>query len=233
MTKKIFIIQSNYIPWKGYFDAINMADVFVVYDEVQYTKNDWRNRNVIKTPTGQAWLTIPVRQLSLQQKISETEIATHNWNVKHWNSLKANYAKAAYFKEFEDYFQSIYLDVQSNKLSEVNLTFIKTINKILGIETEIIDSVELEAKGDKNERLVDMILKLNGNHYISGQAAQSYLDVALFQQHGIAVEWLDYSAYPEYQQLFPPFTHAVTILDLIFNEGANAVKYMKSFGYAK
>ena len=225
--KSIAILQSNYIPWKGYFDVIKSVDAFVIYDEVQYTKNDWRNRNMIKTATGPAWMTIPVRQLSLSQKIFETEVSQTNWNVKHWNTIKTNYSKAGSYGEYGPVFEKIYKEIATPNLSEINLTFIKAINSVLNINTEIVDSRDLKLEGDKNERLIDAIKKLNGDRYLSGPAAQSYLDVARFHEEGIQVDWIDYSGYQEYDQLYPPFVHGVSALDLIFNMGAEAPDYLK------
>jgi hypothetical protein len=215
--KKIAILQSNYIPWRGYFDLINKVDVFVVYDEVQYTKNDWRNRNIIKTPNGPMWLTIPVRQLNLEQKINETRVSLKNWNIKHWNSIKANYTKAPYFKRYEEQFKELYLGMDTEMLSEINLKFIRAINDILGIQTEIIDSISLNLNGNKNERLVDAVTKLNGTHYLSGPAAKDYLDTNLFEKNNIQVEWMDYSGYSDYKQLYNPFLKHVSVIDYIFN----------------
>lgn len=217
--KKIAILQSNYIPWRGYFDLINQVDVFVIYDEVQYTKNDWRNRNIIKTPNGPLWLTIPVRQQNLEQKINETQVSLNNWNIKHWNAIKANYTKAPYFKQFEERFKELYLGMDTDLLSEINWKFIFAINDILGIKTQIIDSLSLDLRGNKNERLVDAVLKLNGTHYLSGPSAKNYLDTKLFEENNIQLEWMDYEGYSEYQQLYPPFTNQVTVLDSIFNIG--------------
>jgi hypothetical protein len=225
--KKVAILQSNYIPWKGYFDIIKMADVFVVYDEVQYTKNDWRNRNQIKTANGLSWLTIPVIQKSLNQKINETFVSQSNWNKKHWNSITCNYSKAPFFEQFEDYFKQIYSQIQTQNLSEINQIFIKKINEILNIRTEIVDSRDLNLVGDKNERLIDAVKKLNGTHYISGPAAKSYIDLNKFETESIQVEWVDYNGYPEYSQLFGAFKHNVSILDLVFNEGSNANNFLK------
>jgi hypothetical protein len=225
--KKIAILQSNYIPWKGYFDIIRHADVFVIYDEVQYTKNDWRNRNLIKTANGTEWLTIPVSQKSLQQRIDETTVTQNNWHKKHWNALVCNYAKAPYFKDYEADFQAFYSSINTENLSEINLLFIKKINSILDIKSEIIDSKLLKLSGDKNDRLIDAIKKLNGTHYISGPAAKNYIDESKFQTESISIEWMNYRGYPLYSQLFGPFTHEVTILDLIFNEGPNAKHYLK------
>jgi len=225
--KKIAILQSNYIPWKGYFDIIRRADVFVIYDEVQYTKNDWRNRNLIKTAKGTEWLTIPVSQKSLQQRIDETTVTQKNWHKKHWNTLVCNYAKAPYFKDYEADFEAFYSSLNTENLSEINLLFIKKINSILDIKSEIIDSKSLKLSGDKNDRLIDAVKKLNGTHYISGPAAKNYIDIDKFHTESISIEWMNYSGYPLYSQLFGPFTHEVTILDLIFNEGPNAKLYLK------
>lgn len=225
----IFITQSNYIPWKGYFDAINSADVFVVYDDMQYTKNDWRNRNQIKTPNGTQWLTIPVKSVSLDQKINETAVANQVWRKKHWKTIVQNYSKAPHFKKYAAEFEALYLDSSHEKLSEINHSFIVLINKLLCIETEVVWSSDYELKGDKNERLVNLCTELGGTKYLSGPAAQNYLAVDLFTKAGIEVEWMDYSNYPEYPQLFPPFEHGVTVLDLLFNMGQEARTFMKSF----
>jgi hypothetical protein len=219
---KISILQSNYIPWRGYFDIISKSDVFVIYDEVQYTKNDWRNRNLIKSPSGLIWLTIPVRQLNLEQKINETNVSLKNWNVKHWNSINANYAKAPFFKELESLFKNLYLNIETDNLSEINITFIRAISKFLNIKTEIISSKELNLKGDKNERLIQAVKALNGTHYLSGPAAKNYLDEEAFKKENIQVEWMNYSIYEEYPQLHPPFAQNVSILDMIFNNGADS-----------
>lgn len=223
--KKIAILQSNYIPWKGYFDIIQKSDVFVIYDEVQYTKNDWRNRNLIKTPNGLEWLTIPVNQKNLDQKINETYVSQHNWNKKHWNTLVGNYSKAPFFKRYSEEFKDLFLGIETDNLSEINLLFIKKINSLFEINTEIIDSQSLQLIGDKNERLIEAIKKLNGTHYISGPAAKSYLNTVAFEKEEIHVEWMDYSNYPEYPQMFSPFKHNVTILDLLFNVGPDSKKY--------
>jgi hypothetical protein len=226
MSKKVAILQSNYIPWKGYFDFIAKADVFVIYDEVQYTKNDWRNRNMIQTASGLQWITVPVRQVSLDQKICESKIFTDNWSKKHISTLQGNYTKAPHFKSYKDQIFSLY-ENQSSFISEVNVAFIKGICEILGIKTEIIDSRELKLEGNRNIRLIEACKKLNATTYISGPAAKSYLDTEFFKKEGIEVDWMDYSGYKEYKQVFEPFQHSVSVLDLIFNTGAMAKNYMK------
>jgi hypothetical protein len=226
MEKKVAILQSNYIPWKGYFDLLAKADVFVIYDEVQYTKNDWRNRNMIQTANGPQWITIPVRQESLDQKICDSKIFVDNWAKKHVSTLQGNYTKALHFKTYKEQVFSLY-ENQSNLISEVNVSFIKGICNLLGIKTQIIDSRELNLEGDRNIRLLEACKKLNATTYISGPAAKTYLDVELFNKEDIEVDWMDYSGYKEYKQVFAPFQHGVSVLDLIFNAGPDAKQYMK------
>jgi len=229
LNKKVAIIQSNYIPWKGYFDIINLADVFVIYDEVQYTKNDWRNRNLLKTKKGLEWITIPVKQHTLTQTIEETKVASSNWNIKHWKTLTAIYGKAPFFKEYKECFENLYLNIDTEFLSEINAYFIIEICKILKIDTKVLNSRDLNLEGGKSERLVDACLKLDANTYISGPSAKNYLDINLFNEKKINVEWVDYSNYKEYKQSGEKFEHGVSILDLLFNEGEEAKKYLKSF----
>jgi hypothetical protein len=227
MKKKVAILQSNYIPWKGYFDIINLVDEFIIYDEVQYT-SDWRNRNIVKTQRGKEWITIPIRKCSLGQKIYETKIAFPNWNIKHWKTIQAVYVKYPLFKFYKEQFENIYMTLSSIYLSEINLIFIREINKILKIDTKITDSRDLYLTGNRNERLVDAIKKVNGSIYISGPSAKNYLDLSLFAANNIDVKWMDYSGYVEYNQPHPPFIHEVSIIDLIFCEGSNSLKFLLS-----
>jgi len=228
-VKKIAILQSNYIPWKGYFDIINMVDEFILYDEVQYTKNDWRNRNKIKTSQGIQWLTIPVRQENLEQKIKDTKITDKKWNLKHWRTISQNYAKAKHFKEYKDIFEELYMTCDDEYLSQINYKFIIAINKILGITTKIRWSSEFELMDGQTEKLLGICKACNAYIYISGPAAKDYFDEELAKKENIKVEWMDYGEYKEYEQLHLPFEHGVSILDLIFNEGPNTTRFMKSF----
>ncbi|MEW5833249.1 MAG: WbqC family protein [Campylobacterota bacterium] len=229
-TKKIAILQSNYIPWKGYFDLINMVDEFILYDDMQYTRRDWRNRNKIKTPQGLQWLTIPVEvKGKYYQAIKDTKISEADWGKKHWQSIRLNYSKTPYFQHYKDIFEPLYLDNDLLYLSEINYCFLQTINKTLGIATPLRWSSEFDLIDGKSERLLGLCKDCNAAEYISGPAAKDYLDETLFEQENIRVSWMDYTGYPEYHQSFPPFEHGVSVLDLIFNEGPNAPKFMKSF----
>lgn len=227
------MIQSNYIPWKGYFDIINSVDEFIIYDHVQYTKNDWRNRNLIKTSSGLQWLTIPVRQkgrLSLYLKVNEIKTVDDTWRKKHWKSIAINYAKAKYFKNYSGIFENLYLNSDYTRLSDINFAFIKAINKILGINTKLSWSTDYDiGEEDRVMTVVDLCGQSGATDYLSGPSAKGYIDESVFQEANIAITWMDYSNYPEYNQLFPPFEHSVSVIDLIFNEGADCKKYMKSF----
>lgn len=188
--KKIAILQSNYIPWKGYFDLINMVDEFIFYDEVQYTKNDWRNRNKIKTPQGIQWLTIPVRQENLEQKIKDTKITDKKWNIKHWRTISQNYSKAKYFKDYKDIFEELYLTCDEEYLSQINYKFITTINEILEIKTKLRWSSEFELVDGQTEKLLGICKDCNADIYLSGPAAKDYFNEELAKQENIQVEWI-------------------------------------------
>jgi WbqC-like protein family len=231
MEKKIAILQSNYIPWKGYFDIINMVDEFILFDEAQYTKRDWRNRNKIKTPNGASWLSIPVNvKGKFEQSIRETEIHDKHWTQDHWKSLHHNYAKAPYFREYRPFFEELYaLAAEETLLSEVNYLFLRNICDLLGIHTRLSWSSDYNLVTGKTDRLIGLCQQVGGKEYLSGPSAKDYLDESLFHNVNMRVAWMDYSGYPEYHQLYPPFDHAVSIVDLIFNEGPNAPKFMKSF----
>ena len=225
--KKIAILQSNYIPWKGYFDMISQVDEFVLYDSAQFTKNDWRNRNKIKTQDGVKWLTIPVKH-SISNRISEIEVVNDQWRKKHWNTLKQSYAKSKWFHAYQDNFGRLYESLNETRLSRINYAFIAEINGILGIKTRITWSTDYELTGDRSEKLLNICKQAGASEYVSGPAARDYLDEGLFARENIKVTWMDYSGYKEYGQLHPPFEHGVSIVDLIFNEGPDARKHMKS-----
>lgn len=229
-VKKIAILQSNYIPWKGYFDMINSVDEFVLYDDMQYTRRDWRNRNKIKTPNGLLWLTVPVEVKGKYfQKICETVVSDDKWAKDHWATVKQFYSKAKFFKLYKDVFEEFYLNNVDKELSVINYKLIKIISGILGIETKISWSSDYNLIDGKTERLVSIAKEAGASEYLSGPAARDYIVPEFFAEEGIALSWMDYSGYPEYEQLYPPFEHGVTILDLLFNEGPDASKYMKTF----
>ena len=229
-TKKVAIVQSNYIPWKGYFDLINLVDEFILFDDMQYTRRDWRNRNIIKTAAGPKWLTIPVAvKGNFFQKIRDTTISDPQWAKRHWESIVHSYSKAKYFALYRETFENLYLSCEERFLSRINYLFISATCKILGIESKLSWSDDYRTAEGKTERLVSLCKQAGATTYISGPAARDYLDEALFERERIELQYMDYSSYPEYRQLFQPFEHGVSIIDLIFNEGPEATKYMKSF----
>ena len=222
----VAVLQSNYIPWKGYFDIIHDADVFIFYDDLQFTKNDWRNRNKIKTAQGSKWLSIPVGT-SANRLICEVEMEDAGWQRSQWDSLRQQYGKSPYFKLHRAFLEDIYLGRQWMNLSELNQFLIRTISSdILKITTQFRDSREFQLSGQKLDRLLDLIVKSKATRYISGPAAKDYIDPARFDELGIELVWKDYSNYPEYTQLHPPFEHGVSILDLLFHTGPDAPWYI-------
>ena len=224
--KKVAVIQSNYIPWKGYFDIIHDVDLFIFYDDVQYTKNDWRNRNKIKTSQGIHWITVPVGSPN-QRLIYEVEPANPHWPRKHWLTLEQSYKNSPYFKDYKDFFKHVYTEVEWNNLSKLNQHLIKKISvDFLGIKTEFIDSRKYHLIGENIDRLLDLLQKVGATLYVSGPTAKAYLDDQSFIDAGIELVYKDYSGYPEYPQLFPPFEHQVSIVDLLFNCGPEASKYI-------
>ena len=219
---RVVVIQSNYLPWKGYFDLISEADVFVFYDDVQFTKNDWRNRNRIKTPKGAEWITVPVGQ-SLDRLISEVRIEDPRWQVKHWKTIEQNYRRAPHFDRYRPFFEDVFLKTTWTSLSELNHHLIKVISAdFLGLRPEFRDSREFKGIGAKLERLIDLLKQVGAAHYISGPAAKAYIDPQAFQAAEIGLEFKDYSGYPEYPQFHPPFEHAVSIVDALFHLGPEA-----------
>lgn len=230
MAKRLAAIQSNYIPWKGYFDVLNSVDEFILLDEVQYTRRDWRNRNRIKFGNKAQWLTIPVEVKGrYHQRIDETRIADLAWAERHWKTLQHGYRRAANFAEVEERISPLYMERSYELLSDVNRTFLEAIAAWLGITTRITWSTEYAVGGARGELILALCRAAGANVYVSGAAARAYLDVALFAEHGIAVEWADYSDYPEYPQFGVGFDHHVSILDLLFHAGAEAPRYMRSF----
>jgi len=227
-NKTVAILQSSYIPWKGYFDIIRQVDEFIFLDDVQFTKNDWRNRNQIKTLNGLKWLTIPILHGgSLKLSINQTKTASNDWAVNHWKTISNSYGKAPFFRLYKDQFEHLYNNILSSDLSTINYKFINLIIKILGIQTKLSWSTDYKKEGKKSERLISICKQSGSNTYLSGPAAKSYLDEDLFRQENIKVKWMDYNNYPEYPQLYPPFEHHVSVLDLIFNTGPNANKCLK------
>lgn len=229
--KKIAILQSNYIPWKGYFDMIAAVDEFILYDDMQYTRRDWRNRNQIKTPQGVQWITVPVKvKGKYHQAIRDTEIDGNDWQTTHWKTIAQSYRKAPHFAEIAGIFEPLYLENAYSHISILNRTFIEVVCRYLGIETKITNSWDYSLLDGKTERLADLCFQAGGSEYISGPAAKGYLEEKVFADMNIKLSWFDYAGYSEYPQLWGEFAHGVTILDLLFNCGKDAPRFMKYVG---
>lgn len=221
--KRIAILQSNYVPWKGYFDLLGAVDEFIVYDCAQYTKNDWRNRNQLKSAQGKTWLTVPVRHLSLDQCIDEVEIADPRCFRKHWATFRQTYARAPGFDYCASALEAAFQDASGLRtISEVNLHFLRVLVRLLGLPTTITSARDYELPAGRNERLVALCRQAGAGRYLSGPAARAYLDESRFARDGVAVEWMDYTRYPEYAQPHPPFDHFVSVLDLLACNGEAA-----------
>ena len=226
--KRVAIVQSSYVPWKGYFDLIRAVDEFILLDDVQFTRRDWRSRNRIKTSHGPNWLTIPVQAKGRYlQPIREVVVSDEGWGLRHWQTLRTHYARTPYFAEYAPRLEPLYRTPVSNQLSLINHSFIQAICGALGVVTPITWSTDYDAHPGRNERLIDLCRQSGATEYLSGPSAAGYIDVDAFARAGVRVLFADYSGYPEYPQPYPPFEHAVSIIDLLFCTGPGALGYMK------
>jgi len=225
--KTVAVLQSNYLPWKGYFDIIHDVDLFVFYDDVQYTRRDWRNRNKIYSKQGLSWLTLPCSS-DFKQNICEVKINNEfGWPLKHWNQIKSAYSKAPFFKKYQPFFEQVYFEQKWEYLSGLNQFLIKYIAAtFFKIDTEFANSNDYSLTGKGSERLLSLLLSIGCDEYVSGPAAKSYLDETAFQENGIRIIWKDYSGYPEYPQMRLPFENNVSIIDLLMNTGEEAPNYI-------
>lgn len=227
-TRTAVILQSSYIPWKGYFDLIAAADEFILLDDVQYTRRDWRNRNRIRTASGTQWLTIPVEVKGrYHQSIRDTCVSDPAWASSHWRRLTQAYARAPYFDAYRGRFEALYLGMTEPSLSLINRAFIEAICQILGIARRISWSMDYPLHVGRTERLVGLCRAVGATRYLSGPSASTYIDPRRFDEAGIQLAYFGYDGYPEYTQVHGGFEHAVSILDLIFNTGPDAIRYMK------
>jgi hypothetical protein len=231
MAHRIAIVQSSYIPWRGYFAIIAKCDSFVFLDSVQFTRRDWRTRNRIKTPNGPLWLSIPVRQKgNYIAPIDAIEIAEPDWAKKHLRSFEANYRRAPYFMPVFPLIEAAYVQAgQETSLSAVNRGLTASICAILGIETPLVRDIDLLDRDrlnalDPTARLMELAVAAGASEYLSGPSAQSYLDEAAFAARGVSVAWMDYSELPEYPQLWGAFDPALSILDALLNLGPDNVR---------
>ncbi len=227
----VTILQPSYVPWRGFFQQLVKSDVFVFYDDVQYDKHGWRNRNRIKTSAGIKWITIPVHSsgnLENHLLLKDVEIdVNQKWNKVHWETIKQNYSKCPYFSENKEWVEDVYRSEPKN-LCDFTIDTIILISKILAVnETRFVRSSNLHGIcGNKTDRLISILTQLGATHYISGPSAKKYIEPEKFSEAGIILEYINYNL-TEYPQRFPPFDPYVSILDLIFNTGPRAIEYIE------
>lgn len=229
--KSIAVVQSNYIPWIGYFDLINSVDEFVLLDDVQFTKRDWRNRNRIKSQAGPKWLTIPVASKGkFKQLVNETQVQGHEWREQHWDTLLHAYGKSEFFDEASRLLRPLYEARKSEALSEINREFIVKISDFLDVRTLISSSSQYPLADDPSERLVSICSAAGASTYVSGPAAKDYLDVSKFRRRDISVEWFEYPEYGSYSQMWGAFEANLSIVDVLFNLGGASREYLRTSG---
>lgn len=224
--KSVGIIQPNYIPWRGYFDFISKVDVFIFLDDVQYTKQDWRNRNKIRWINGELkWLSVPVKAKT-DSLIMDVEIDySKNWMRQHLEVLKQNYGRAPFFDMYFDSFRQV-LESEMELLSDLDIALCRLICSWLGIETELLKASDLDCTGIKDSKLIDMMHKVGGTNYLSGPAARAYIQPHLWDEAGLKMSYFEYPDYPAYRQISEPFEPFVSILDLLFMTGQDAPNFI-------
>jgi hypothetical protein len=227
---KVGIIQSNYIPWRGYFDFIDSVDLFIIYDDVQYpVGRSWRNRNQIKTEYGLKWLTVPIRsEFRLKKMIDQVEIGQSNkpWQETHHHLLNDALKRTLFFKEVVALWEEG-ISHNDTTISQLNIRLIKLLCHYLQIDTPLILSRDYAVTGAKTERLINLLKKVGATVYLSGPSAKGYLDENLFRENNISLEYKTYE-YKPYPQLWGDFVGNVTVLDLIANTGPEARQFIRS-----
>ncbi|MFH1201746.1 MAG: WbqC family protein [Candidatus Omnitrophota bacterium] len=224
----ISIHQPQYLPWLGYFDKIDRSDMFVFLDDVQFKKNEWQNRNKIKTSKDWQWVSVPVMHKFPQQIRAVTINNDIDWPRQHLNALIINYNKAPYFGDYIDFFKTVYSE-RWTYLSELNISIIKSIVKILGIKTKLVRSCDLKQPGLATEHLINICKNLGADTYLSGEGGRLYLETEKFKKQGIELIFQDFR-HPRYKQLYEkkqPFIENLSIVDLLFNQGKESLSILR------
>jgi hypothetical protein len=229
----VVILQPSYIPWRGYFHQISKADLFIFYDDVQYDKHGWRNRNQIKTVQGKQWLTIPVFSGGATHGLPIKDVRIEwlkPWAKNHLKALTFSYIKAPFFRKYLPFIESFY-ERHDEYLSIFTIDLTMALAREMGnTHTQFMRSSEIEGiDGQKTDRLIQILTKVGATHYISGPSARDYIEAEKFETAGITLEYMLYD-YPEYPQLHPPFDPQVSILDLLFMVGPQSSEYFVNKG---
>ncbi|MBC8550944.1 MAG: WbqC family protein [Candidatus Brocadiales bacterium] len=221
----IAIHQPQYLPWLGYLDKIDKADVFVILDNVQFKKNEWQNRNRIKTAQGCQLITVPVLY-RFPEKIDEVRINNkENWSRKHLQALITNYSKSTYFDNYKSFFEDIF-SRSWNRLVDINIEIIQFLISALNLKTKLVMASDLKLREEPTERLIDICKTLNGNKYLAGKDGNKYMNLELFDKEGIEVIFQDFK-HPVYNQLFGDFEPYMSAVDLLFNCGENSLEILR------
>jgi hypothetical protein len=224
---RIVILQPSYLPWRGYFHQLFRSDVFVFYDDVQYDKNGWRNRNRIRTSIGWQWITVPILTKGrFGQAINEVRINnSERWREKHWRAIQQAYQRAPFFQEYAPFFKHVYTR-EREMLADLDIHLTIEIAKLLGVQrTRFVRSSDLGIKGDRVGRILNICKHFGAKEYLVGPSAQAYMMDELFTREGIRVEYQQYD-YPSYPQVYQPFVPQLSIIDLLFNCGPHAGHYI-------
>ena len=222
----VSIHQPQYLPWLGYFDKIDKADAFVLLDNVQFKKNEWQNRNKIKTAAGGQWLTTPV-MYRFPQLINEVEINNRErWQHKQQQAIISNYKKAPLWSVLEGFFTDLFQS-QWQTISQLNIHVVKKLVEILGIKTPLHIATEMgNFPEDPDERLIAITKYFGADTYLAGSGGRDYMDVDKYDRNSIKVLFQDYK-HPVYDQLFGDFLPYMSVIDLIFNHGDESLKILR------
>jgi hypothetical protein len=226
-SMRVTILQPSYLPWLGYFEQMHRSDQFVLYDDVQFTRRDWRNRNRIRVQEGSIWLTVPVIQKNkFEQNLLETKIDNStSWKRKHLETIRCHYSKTPFFDLHFPWCEKIF-NSEWNFLLDLSLETIQYLKGQLKINTPLLRSSELGGTGDKTERLISICKQLGATHYLSGESARNYISEKDFSDQGIELEYQEYQ-HPEYPQRYEGFVPFLSTIDLLFNCGNKSLDLLK------
>ncbi|MDY6853499.1 MAG: WbqC family protein [Thermodesulfobacteriota bacterium] len=221
----VTIHQPQYLPWLGYFDKIDKADIFVILDNVQYKKNEWQNRNRIKIANGWQWLSVPVLY-KFPQKINQVRINNGiDWRRKHLNALSINYGKSLYLNMYRSFLEDVFLK-KWEYLVDINIYCIEFFIKTIGIDTKLLLASKLKLRADPTHRLIDICKEVEADTYLAGKDGGNYMDIESFEKENINVLFQEFQ-HPIYNQLFGKFEPNMSVIDLLLNYGKESLNIIR------